>query len=78
MDARLQRNLAAVDASQGNATHTPRTVERVLRSVAGGGGDAAAAAGAETPATAAPAAADDGDDASEGGEERDGDATGGL
>lgn len=34
---RLQQNLEAVDAAHANAEQAPRTVERVLRSVAAGG-----------------------------------------
>lgn len=49
MDVRLQRNLEAVDAAHANAEQAPRTVERVLRSVAAGGkGRRAAAATAVT------------------------------
>jgi hypothetical protein len=57
MDVRLTRNLEAVDAAHTHAEQAPRTVERVLRSVAAGGkgrraqgGAAAAAAGAATGA----------------------------
>jgi hypothetical protein len=34
---RLQQNLEAVDAAHATAEQAPRTVERVLRSVAAGG-----------------------------------------
>jgi hypothetical protein len=54
MDCRLQRNLEAVDAAQAAAEQAPRTVERVLRSVAAGGKGRRAAA---APAAAAAAAA---------------------
>jgi hypothetical protein len=49
MDVRLQQNLEAVDAAHANAKQAPRTVERVLRSVAAGGkGRKTAAAAAAT------------------------------
>lgn len=44
MDVRLQRNLEAVDAAHASAEQEPRTVERVLRSVAAGGRGRRAAA----------------------------------